>query len=106
MSGRDPVPITAALDDVVRSLRGPDRRQVGGLFGRWEEVVGAQVAAHVRPRQLDGTTLVVEADDAAWATQIRFLTSTVRERLAAVVDVQVDRLEVRVARRRDTPLVD
>jgi predicted nucleic acid-binding Zn ribbon protein len=106
MSGRDPVPITAALDDVVRSLRGPDRRQVGGLFGRWEEVVGAQVAAHVRPRKLDGTTLVVEVDDAAWATQIRFLSSTVRERLATVVDVQVDRVEVRVARRRDTPLVD
>jgi predicted nucleic acid-binding Zn ribbon protein len=106
MSGRDPVPITAALDDVVRSLRGPDRRQVGGLFGRWEEVVGAQVADHVRPRKLDGTTLVVEVDDAAWATQIQFLSATVRERLATVVGVEVDRVEVRVARRRDTPLVD
>jgi predicted nucleic acid-binding Zn ribbon protein len=106
MADREPVPITSALDEVVRSLRGPDRRQVGGLFGRWDEVVGAQVAAHVRPLKLDGTTLVVEVDEPAWATQIQFLSGTVRERLASVVGVQVDRVEVRVVRRRHTPLVD
>ncbi|MCU0261663.1 MAG: DUF721 domain-containing protein [Ilumatobacteraceae bacterium] len=106
MAGRDPVPITDALDDVVRSLRGPDRRQVGGLFGRWDAIVGPQVAAHARPLKLDGGVLVVEVDDGAWATQIQFLSGSLRERLAADAGVEVDRIEVRVARRRHTPLVD
>lgn len=105
------MPVTTALDDVMRSLRGPDRRQVGGLFGRWDEIVGPTVAAHVRPVRLDERVLVVEVDEPAWATQVSFLADNLRQRLATAVEVEVDRLEVRVAgrrkpRRRDTPLVD
>jgi predicted nucleic acid-binding Zn ribbon protein len=73
---------------------------MGGVFGRWEEAVGAAVAEHVQPVKLDGDVLVVEVDDPAWATQIRFLEGTVRERLREVAGAVVERLEVRVARRR------
>lgn len=105
------MPITAALDGVLHSLRGPDRRRVGGLFGGWDELVGPAVSAHVRPVRLDGGTLVVEVDDPSWATQLTFLSDDLTARLAAGADVHVERLEVRVARaakprRRDTPLVD
>lgn len=73
---------------------------MGGVFGRWEEAVGAAVAAHVQPVKLDGSVLVVEVDDPAWATQIRFLEATLRERLREVAAASVERLEVRVSRRR------
>ena len=96
MSGPDPIPISSSLDGVVRSLRGPSRAAVGGLFGRWDEAVGEQVAQHVKPRKLDEGTLVVEVDDPAWATQVKFLTPMITERLAAVAGVTVDRIEVRV----------
>jgi predicted nucleic acid-binding Zn ribbon protein len=96
----DPIPLTRALDDVVRSLRGPGRREVGGVFGRWEEAVGPAVAAHARPLRLDDDVLVVEVDEPAWATQVTFLSASVCERLAQVSGVSVRRLEVRVARRR------
>ena len=99
MATDDPIPLSTSLDRVVRSLRGPDRHQVGGVFGRWEEVVGEPVAAHVRPLRLDGRVLVVEVDDPAWATQVEFLSAQVRERLATVVQVEIDRIEVRVAGR-------
>ena len=78
VNDRDPIPISASLDEVVRSLRGPGRREVGGVFGRWEEAVGAQVAAHARPVRLDGGVLVVEVDEPAWATQITLLSNTIR----------------------------
>ncbi|HEY3485233.1 MAG TPA: DUF721 domain-containing protein [Ilumatobacteraceae bacterium] len=100
MNDDDPIPLTAAIDDVVRALRGPGRREVGGVFGRWQEAVGDHVAAHVRPVKLDGSTLVVEVDEPAWATQVTLLSNTVKERLAAVAGVAVERLEVRVRRRR------
>jgi predicted nucleic acid-binding Zn ribbon protein len=95
----DPIPLSTSLDAVVKSLRGPSRAAVGGVFGRWNEAVGEQIAAHVQPVKLDGGTLVVEVDDPAWATQVKFLASTIIERLRAVAGVAVIRVEVRVERR-------
>jgi predicted nucleic acid-binding Zn ribbon protein len=97
MTDHDPIPLSTSLDAVMRSLRGPDRRQIGGLFGRWDEVVGEQVAAHVRPIKLDQGVLVVEVDEPAWATQVTLMSARLRERLAESVGVDVERLDVRVA---------
>ncbi|HEY5662476.1 MAG TPA: DUF721 domain-containing protein [Ilumatobacter sp.] len=99
MTRREPVPISSSLDGVIRSLRGPGRRAVGGVFGRWAEAVGEQVAAHVTPVKLDDAVLVVEVDDPAWATQVKFLTPMITERLASIAEVRVERIEVRVERR-------
>ncbi len=97
----DPVPVTDALDRVLRSMRGgAGRAEVGGVFGGWDDAVGAAVAANVRPIRLEGGTLLVEVDDPAWATQVRFLADDVRRRLHEVTGVAVERLEVRVRRPR------
>jgi predicted nucleic acid-binding Zn ribbon protein len=94
----EPVPITKSLDGIMKSLRGTDRIQIGGVFGRWEDAVGDTVAAHVRPVRLDNGVLTVEADEPAWATQVKFLAGTITTRLAEVAGVQIERVEVRVAR--------
>lgn len=107
MSGRwgdDPVPISSALDDVLRALRpGAGRREVGGVFGRWEETVGPNVAANVRPVRLESGRLLVEVVDPAWATQVRFLADDLRARLAEVAGVEVQEVDVRVRRPRRAP---
>jgi len=90
------VSLATSLDGVVKSLRGPSRRAVGGLFGRWDEAVGEQVAQHVRPVKLDEGVLSVEVDDPAWATQVKFLAPTIIARLAEVADAKVERIQVRV----------
>ena len=95
----DPVPIAKSLDSIMKSLRGTDRVQIGGVFGRWDEAVGPTVAVHVRPVRLDQGVLLVEADEPAWATQVKFLASTISARLAEVAGVEVDRIEVRVGPR-------
>ena len=51
------------------------------MFGRWDQLVGPDVAAHTRPEQFSNGELVVLADSAAWATQMRLLTSAVLRRL-------------------------
>ena len=94
----DPVPISRSLDSIMKSLRGTDRIQIGGVFGRWADAVGPTVAAHVRPVRLDDGVLVVEADEPAWATQVKFLSGTITARLAQVAGVQIERVEVRVGR--------
>ena len=101
---RDPVPFGESLDRVVRSLRTDDSAagsssQMGGVFGRWAEAVGDAVALHVTPVKLDGTKLVVEVDDPAWATQLRFLETTLKTRLLEVAGATIETVEVRVKRR-------
>jgi predicted nucleic acid-binding Zn ribbon protein len=93
----EPVAITDSLDGLLRSLRGgAGRAEVGGVFGRWEDAVGAALAANVRPVRLDHGTLLVEVDDPAWATHVRFLADDLRRRLRDVAGVTVEHLEVRV----------
>ena len=109
MTAREPIPLSESLGGVVRSLRGPQPaaggsggasvQALGGLFGRWAEAVGDAVARHVQPVKLDGTTLIVEVDDPAWATQLRFLEATVISQLHDVAGATVDHLEIRVRRR-------
>jgi predicted nucleic acid-binding Zn ribbon protein len=108
---REPVPIAQSLSAIIRSLRnetgdttaskvsGTSASQMGGVFGRWAEAVGDAVAAHVTPVKLDGSTLVVEVDDPAWATQLRFLETTLKQRLLEVAGATIDTVEVRVKRR-------
>jgi predicted nucleic acid-binding Zn ribbon protein len=93
----DPVPISRSLDSIMKSLRGTDRIQIGGVFGRWDDAVGPTVAAHVRPVRLDQGVLTVEADEPAWATQVKFLSGTITSRLAEVAGVHIEHIEVRVA---------
>lgn len=68
-----PEPLSSALDRLSRRLGGPSSAVLRTIFGRWEELVGPSVAAHVQPVSLRGTTLVVAADAPAWATQMAFL---------------------------------
>ena len=102
MSDRDPRPLTESLDRVVRSLQGGGRREsgeaqaIGGVFGRWNEIVGDAVAAHVQPIRLDAKRLVVEVTDPAWATQMRLLADRVVQRVNDVTGTVVETIEVRV----------
>ena len=97
------MPLGDSLNAVIRSLRNDasgavSSSQMGGVFGRWAEAVGDAVAAHVRPIKLDGTKLVVEVDDPAWATQLRFLETTLKQRLLEVAGATIETIEARVRR--------
>jgi predicted nucleic acid-binding Zn ribbon protein len=69
----DPQPLRAALGGLLRDQGWQAQAAVGSVFGRWPEIVGAEMAAHTRPDRLDGDELVVIADSTAWATQVRWL---------------------------------
>jgi predicted nucleic acid-binding Zn ribbon protein len=77
-------------DDVLREVRGPtrfgselssvvsgrgwgSRLEGAAIFGRWEEIVGAELARRCQPVRLAGGVLLVRAESAAWATQVGYL---------------------------------
>lgn len=98
--GGEPIPLARGLDRLLKSLRGGDRRTTATVFGRWADLVGEPVCHHVRPLKLDSGVLVVEVEDPAWATQLKFLESDLLRRLNGPDLARVDRLEIRVRRRR------
>ena len=55
--------------------------KVQGVFGRWAELVGDEVADHCTPESFADGRLVVRTDSTAWATQLKLLTPTVVRRL-------------------------
>jgi len=96
----DPQPLSRGIDRLLSSLRGGSRQTTVTVFSRWEELVGQPVATHVRPVKIDLGTLVVEVDDPAWATQMKFLESDLLARLNTGATQRVERLEIKVRRRR------
>jgi predicted nucleic acid-binding Zn ribbon protein len=96
--GDGPRPLRGSLERVVASLGGPSVHGVTSLFERWDEIVGASLAAHARPHGIEDGVLVVVVDEPGWATQLRFLAATLRERAADVLGPGVVReVQVRLA---------
>jgi predicted nucleic acid-binding Zn ribbon protein len=77
----DPQPLSSALDGLLADQGWRLAAAVGSVFGRWDQLVGAEVAAHTRPERFTDGELVVAADSAAWATQVRLLAATLVRRL-------------------------
>ena len=70
---RDPQPLGRAIDRLLTDRGWQADAAIGGVLGRWAEIVGAELAAHCRPERYTEGELVVIADSTAWATQLRFL---------------------------------
>lgn len=94
-TGRDPQLLTDTLSRLLRDMGWKEDIAVGGVVGRWREVVGDQIAEHCVPETFEDKVLVVRASSTAWATQVRLLTPTLLRRLAeevgegVVADVKV-----------------
>lgn len=84
-SRRDPQPLGGLTELVVTQHGWRRSMSVGGVVGRWREVVGDQLADHCQVETFDGGELVVRASSTAWATQIRLLLPQLERRLAEEV---------------------
>jgi predicted nucleic acid-binding Zn ribbon protein len=78
---RDPQLLDSTLGRLVAEHGWEVDLRVQGVFGRWEELVGVDVAQHCTPESFDDGRLVVRTDSTAWATQLRLLAPTVVRRL-------------------------
>jgi predicted nucleic acid-binding Zn ribbon protein len=77
----DPQPLTAALGGLLDVGGWRQRIAMGSVFGRWAEIVGADLAAHTKPDSFADGELAVIADSTAWATQVRLLAPMLLRRL-------------------------
>lgn len=81
--GRDPMPLGRAVSALITERGWEAPAAVGGVMGRWPQLVGPQVAQHCQPDRYDEDerSLVVRCDSTAWATQLRLLAPRLVARL-------------------------
>jgi predicted nucleic acid-binding Zn ribbon protein len=77
----DPQPLARAIDGLLTAEGWTLAAATGSVFGRWAQIVGADLAAHTSPQSLTDGELTVSADSTAWATQVRLLAAQLVRRL-------------------------
>ncbi len=82
---RDPQPLGRLASRLVTDRGWAGRVSGGQVFGRWEQLVGGEIAEHARPVALREGELTVQASSTAWATQLRLLQRQLLGRITAGV---------------------
>lgn len=82
---RDPQPLGRLASRLIADRGWTARISGGQVFGRWEQLVGEEVAEHARPVALHDGELTVQAGSTAWATQLRLLQRQLLGRISAGV---------------------
>ena len=78
---RDPQLLEQAMGRLIANHGWEVDLRVQGVFGRWAELVGSEVADHCTPESFDDGRLVVRTDSTAWATQLKLLAPSIVRRL-------------------------
>ncbi|RMI14488.1 DUF721 domain-containing protein [Cellulomonas triticagri] len=92
---RDPQTVSSTMSSLFRDRGWVQEISVGGVVGRWRDVVGDQIADHCTPETFADGVLVVRTDSTAWAQQLKMLAPQLVRRMAedvgegVVVDVRV-----------------
>ncbi len=84
------------LNRLLQSLGSPNLDAVSGVFGLWHELVGDQVAQYVTPVKLDRGRLVIEVDDPAWSTHMKFLERDICTSLSHHTGTTISGIDIRV----------
>jgi predicted nucleic acid-binding Zn ribbon protein len=77
-AGRDPELLGSAVDRLIRDRGWAAEASAASLTTRWVEIVGPELADHVKPESFEEGVLVLRAESTSWATQVRLLMGTVR----------------------------
>lgn len=81
--GRDPEGVGNVFSRMLAERGWKSPVAIGSVLSRWDEIVGAEIAAHCVPESFDADTVLVRCDSTAWATQLRLITPQVLQRFEA-----------------------
>lgn len=91
----DPQKFGSAISDLIKDRGWNEEMAVGTIMGRWEKVVGPEIAGHVTPTGFKEGVLYLSAESTAWATEVRLLAPNILRQLALEVgDGVIQRIEI------------
>ncbi|MDQ6696394.1 MAG: DUF721 domain-containing protein [Actinomycetota bacterium] len=87
--GPEPQRLPHVLDQVLAGLGAPSAAVVVTIAERWDDLIGAEVATHVRPVSVERGRLTILADGPAWASHVRWAEADLLARVAAMIGPEV-----------------
>ncbi len=84
-SCRDPHPLGEILVRLVRDKGWGSHLEVASVSTRWPQIVGEDVAKHVKVESYDGSVLTLRTSSTAWEVQIRSLLAVLEAKIATEV---------------------
>ncbi len=90
-TARDPMLVGDTLARLAAERGWSEELSVGGVVGRWREVVGDEIADHCTPETFGEGRLVVRADSTNWAANLRVFAPQLLARLEMEVGPDVVR---------------
>ena len=94
-----PRPVGQSIDRVLKHLHAPKAEVVEQVFGDWERLVGEVIGAHTTPMKIEDGTLFLEVDNAAWASEMEWMSEDILRRVSERADtVEINRIKVVIAR--------
>lgn len=97
-----PEALGALVPALLEDLGLEATRTLTRISERWEAVVGAHAAPHVRPAAIRGQTFEVEADSSVWVQTLRLRAPEILAKLAAELGPQAPReLWIRIGGRAE-----
>jgi len=101
---RDPQLIGDALTEFVDNVGWQQPKALANLHSQFEHVVGAETAAHLVIERFENKELILRADSTSWATQLKYLTPVLLEKLqAAAPELSIKSVKVLPPAARKTP---
>ncbi|MGN8244351.1 DUF721 domain-containing protein [Cellulomonas soli] len=82
---RDPQLVASTLNHLLDLNGMRTQVQVGGVMGRWAQIVDGPVAEHSEPVSFEAGVLTLRADSTGWATQLKILTPSLLRLIAEEV---------------------
>lgn len=73
--------VGTVIDRVLEQLSLEDVVEQHRVFREWETRVGREIARAARPHRLDGSTLIVHVENAAWMNELSLRQGDVLKRL-------------------------
>lgn len=93
--GRDPRSLSDTLGSLLVQRGWNQDVAVGGVIGRWPQIVGEDIAQHSTAETFENNILTVRAHSTAWATQLKFLAPELMRRIGLEIGDGVVR-EIRI----------
>lgn len=101
---RDPQLISDALTEFVDNVGWQQPKALANLHAKFADVVGEETAAHLSIEKFDNGELILRADSTSWATQLKYLTPVLLEKLqAASPELSIKSVKVLPPQVRKTP---
>lgn len=87
----DPESFGAAIEQFLKVRGWEHDARVAAVLSRWPDIAGPDIADHCTPTSLRDGELVLAAESTAWATQLRLLSTRIKDRVNADLGAAVVR---------------